>query len=168
MSIAVSVVIKPSRLVFALVGVICVGSALIGAAIGLECVGNLNTAARIACASACISVGLGGLCYAGHTRKTHRIDISGIGQIRLVETTALADPVFCRDLPVSVYSGEVVSLMDDSTLWPFLLMLRLRAEDGRTKTVIVLPDSLNEVGFRALSVACRWIVAHSGVEKSAG
>jgi hypothetical protein len=168
MSIAVSVVIRSSRLVFAMVGAICIGSALIGLAILRGWVGDLGFQARIMIAGACVCAGISGFCYARWTRKARHIDISGIGQIRLVETTAVADPAFSNSPPDSVYAGEVVSLMDDSTLWSFLLLLRLQAEDKRIRTVIVLPDSVDRAGFRALSVACRWIVAHSGAGNSAG
>jgi toxin CptA len=169
MSIAVSVVIKPSRLAFAMVGAICIGSALMGLAIGLgRGGGDIGIPMRVTLAVACIGAGFRGVYYAMRMRKAHHIDISGIGEMRLVETTALADPAFCDGAPDSMNAGEVVSLMDDSTLWPFLLLLRLQAEDKRISTVIVLPDSVGRAGFRALSVACRWIVAHSGATDAAG
>ncbi|HYD78440.1 MAG TPA: protein YgfX [Paucimonas sp.] len=162
MSIALSVVIKPSRLVLAMVGAICLGCASIGISIGFGLSGELHPAVRIVLACLCVCASIDGLWRAIRMGKTHHVDISGIGQIRLVETTALADPAFCGSPPDSVHAGELVSLMDDSTLWPFLLLLRLRTENGRIKTVIVLPDSADRAEFRALSVACRWIVAHSG------
>jgi toxin CptA len=168
MSIAVSVVIKPSRLAFAMVGAICIASALIGLIIGLGSIGNIGFPSRVALAIVCICAGIRGVYYATRMGKEHHIDISGIGQIRLVETTAVADPAFCNNAPGSANAGEVVSLMDDSTLWPFLLLLRLQAEDKRTRTVLVLPDSVDRAGFRALSVACRWVVAHSGASDSGG
>jgi toxin CptA len=168
MSIAVSVVIKPSRLAFAMVGAICIGSVLTGLAIGLGRVGDIGIPVRVTLAGACICAGFRGVYYAMRMRKAHHIDISGIGQMRLVETTALADPAFCDGAPDSMHAGEVVSLMDDSTLWPFLLLLRLQAEDKRISTVVVLPDSVGRAGFRALSVACRWIVAHSSAADAAG
>lgn len=161
MSIAVSVVIKPSRLVFAMVGAICVGSISIGLAVALGWSSELGMAVRLVVGGACICAGICGLSYATWTRKVHHIDISGIGQIRLVETTAVAEPAFCNYPPDSLRVGEVVSLMDDSILWPFLLLLRLQTEDKQIKTVIVLPDNIEHAKFRALSVACRWIGARS-------
>jgi hypothetical protein len=58
-------------------------------------------------------------------------------------------------------SGEVVQLMADSTIWPGLLLLRLRRQDLRVTSVLILPDCVAADGFRALSVACRWIAAHN-------
>jgi hypothetical protein len=89
------------------------------------------------------------------------IDISGIGQIRLVEDSALAARSFDNDSPNRNGDGEIVSLMDDSTLWPCLLILRLKAENQEVKVVFVLPDSVEKSAFKALSVACRWISMRS-------
>jgi toxin CptA len=63
-------------------------------------------------------------------------------------------------LPSSGSRGEIVRLMTDSTIWPGLLLLRLKSEDQRVTIVNILPDSIHGDGFRALSVACRWIAAH--------
>jgi hypothetical protein len=90
-------------------------------------------------------------------RKTAlRIDVTGLGQIRLVET--LPDAA-ARSLPWSDAVGEVVQLRQGSTLWPSLMVLRLQAVSGRVTTLILLPDSLSDDAFRALSVACRWIAS---------
>jgi len=168
MSIAVSVVIQPSRLALVLVGAICLGSALIGIVIGFGRVGELAPAMRYALAGACVIIGFGVFYYAMRAGKAHHIDISGIGQMRLAETTAVADPASNNARPDSLHVSEVVSLKDDSTLWPFLLVLRLENQEGRARTVIVLPDSVDRAGFRALSVACRWIFAHSGRNATVG
>lgn len=165
MSIAVSVVVKPSRLVFAMVGFICLISVLIGLAVAFGRIGEPGFTARTAFVCVTIGAAVRGLYYLKRMGKAHHIDISGIGQIRLVETTALADPAFCNEAPETMRAGVSVSLMDDSTLWPFLLLLRLQAEDGRITTLIVLPDTVDRPGFRALSVACRWIVAHRGPDR---
>jgi hypothetical protein len=116
---------------------------------------------RIAIAAACAAAGIAAFCYAAWSRKAHHIDISGNGQIRLMETTAVAGLVSGDNSMGRRRTGEVVSLMEDSTLWPCLMVLRLQAADRRIRTVIVPPDSVDRPGFRALSVACRWIAAHS-------
>ncbi len=54
-----------------------------------------------------------------------------------------------------------VHLLPDSTLWPHLLVLRLRSEDGGIRTVPILPDSTSRESFRALAAACRWLAARS-------
>ena len=85
-----------------------------------------------------------------------RIDVTRLGQIRLVET--LPDAA-AGSVPRSEAVGEVVQLCQGSTLWPSLMVLRLQAVSGRVTTLILLPDSLSDDAFRALSVACRWIAS---------
>lgn len=161
MSIAVSAVVKPSPVLCILTGAMIGGVAIIGLVIGFGRIGILDFTTRIAISAIVLLVAfLGALC-SGQTRKTHHIDISGIGQIRLVETNAVVAP---RTPSISLQrheGGEVVGLMADSTLWPFLLVLRLKTDDGRIKVLPVLPDSMGIGEFRALSVACRWIAAHN-------
>lgn len=89
-------------------------------------------------------------------RKSVRIDVTGIGQIRLVDTS--------RDAPVAstISSGvgvEVVQLLRDSTFWSSLMVLRLQSGSGRLRVLIILPDSMERSAFHALSVACRWVAA---------
>lgn len=160
MSIALSVVIKPSRLAFLLVGAICLSCVFVGVSIALSLTGEMSFAWRMLLCVICMAIGISGLHYASRKRTAHHIDISGIGQIRLVETTALVAPPRGDAPRAQEPLPATVRLMDDSTLWPFLMVLRLHTGQGRAKTVIVLPDSVGRADFKALSVACRWIVAH--------
>jgi len=57
--------------------------------------------------------------------------------------------------------GEIVRLMDASSLWPNLMFLHLQTESGRMVVLRILPDSVSPQEFRAISVACRWIAARS-------
>jgi toxin CptA len=155
MSIAVSAVVHPSRLLFAMVGVMAAGSALIGVAIGLGVIGDLSPVAR---ASACIItvfLSFFGFYHGVRHRKPIHIDISGTGQLRLTEVIATTP---CRDKywPHLEEIGEMATLMSDSTLLPHLLLLRLRTANG-IAVLPILPDSVSRDSFRALSVACRWI-----------
>jgi toxin CptA len=161
MSIAVSAVVKPSRLLLAMVGSMCVGVIFVGLMIGAGQLGNLALLPRLSVAATCIFPAVFAFFYTVQMRKTHHIDISGSGLIRLVETSALAtSPV---QSVASHWRGadEVVSLMANSTLWPYLLLLRLQAEDQRVTVLPILPDSIDKEGFRALSVACHWIAAQN-------
>lgn len=161
MTIAVSTVVKPSRILLAMSCGMYVGIIFIGWMVGSGQLGNLAFVYRIALAAVCLLMALAAFYYTVQTRKTHHIDISGIGQIRLGEYSALADSFFQADSSHGRDGGEVVNLMDDSTLWPFLLLLRLRSEDQRIKVLPILPDSVKDGEFRALSVAIRWIAAHN-------
>ncbi len=162
MSIAVSAVAKPSRVALGMIGTISIVTALIGILTGAGYVGELSFSARSSIALGCVGAGLWALCCARQIRKTHHIDISGIGQIRLAEDNVLAAASFSEIESHGRLAGEVVSLMDDSTLWSFLLILRFKGEDQQIKTLVVLPDSVDNDVFRTLSVACRWIAAHRG------
>jgi toxin CptA len=84
----------------------------------------------------------------------HQIDISGVGQIRLTVYQLMPGGVRA--------DGSLVTLMAGSTLWPGLLVLRLRAADGAVVVLPVLFDSVGAGLFRPLSVACRSIAARSG------
>jgi toxin CptA len=46
-------------------------------------------------------------------------------------------------------------LLPNSTVWPGLLLLGLRGDDGARCTLALLPDSVEAGQFRRLSVAVR-------------
>jgi toxin CptA len=87
-------------------------------------------------------------------RNSHRIDISGVGQIRLTVYQLMPAGGVCAD-------GILVTLTAGSTLWPGLLLLHLCAEDGDVVVLPILPDSVGAGLFRPLSVACRTIAARN-------
>jgi hypothetical protein len=91
--------------------------------------------------------------------KVCEIHVSGTGQIRL-QAVSRSDGPFREDAEYSVNQhGEPVRLLPVSTLWSWLLVLHLRHENGRTSILTILPDAVGKESFRALLVACRWIVA---------
>ena len=120
-------------------------------------VGELATPMRFIIAGSCLVAALSGFYWAAQTRKTFRIDISDIGQIRLEEYigagrfSSLAEAA----------KGNVVSLLPDSALWPHFLLLRLRGEDNQITVLPILRDCVGSEEFRALSIACRWIAAQN-------
>jgi toxin CptA len=129
MSIAVSVVVRPSRgLRIAHAGLCC--CVMASAAI---CPGML---ASVLCL---LSGALAGW-FGRPSAITRRVDISGVGQLRL-----------------AVYQnhGDTLHWLGGSTLWPRLLLLRLRDAAGRTQVLLVLPDSVAPAEWRALALACR-------------
>jgi toxin CptA len=160
MSIAVSAVVKPSRLLLLLTVGMCLLVFVIGALIAFNLLGELNPPISQGLGSGCMILALLAGFYAVHDRKTQLIDISGHGQIRLTEYKASAAP------SVHAVTGEgsvvcCVSIAANSTLWPALLLLRLQTDDQRIIVLPVLPDSVEEGGFRPLALACRWIAAHN-------
>jgi hypothetical protein len=155
MSIALSATIRPSRLLaglqFAMSAVLLSTSFwLVHSANPLGFSFSLHHVLAIICAIASFTLIVQPL----RRRTALRIDVTGLGQIRLVETLPDAE---AGSTPWSDTVGEVVQLRQGSTFWPSLMVLRLQVVSGRLTTLILLPDSLSDDAFRALSVACRWI-----------
>ena len=154
MSIALSVVVRPSfflRLMLAGFSLLAIGS---GVLLGGALAGNFS----YPLAGAGISYGAGLiLMYSLYqSGKTRRIDISDGGQIRLTVYQVMRDGDLRAGVGDETCSQEV-SLMAGSTLWPGLLLLLLRAGDGRLTILPVWPDSVAVTQFRPLAVACRAI-----------
>lgn len=156
MSIAVSADIKPSRLLLLITGSACLCVALMGVLMALWMPG-LSVLVRIVLAIACILAAAIALTLTLRGRKAIWLHISGTGQIRVVEHLAVASS---RAKPQVVKAG-LAQLLAGSTIWPGLLLLRLRLESGSVRTIPILSDSVSEDTFRALSVACRWLISHN-------
>ena len=136
MSIAVSVIVRPSPgLRVAHAGLCCCVMAS-----GAACPGVV---APLLCV---LAGGLGWLLGRPHG-IARQFDISGVGQLRLT---------------VQQQSGTL-RLLDGSTLWPDLLLLRLGSEDGSVQAVVVLPDSVARPELRALALACRAVAARAEI-----
>src|ERR1700693_3846171 len=56
---------------------------------------------------------------------------------------------------------DIVQMMPDSTLWPFLILLRLRLHNKKVIAVPFFQGDLPPELFRRLSVACRWIASRN-------
>ena len=146
MSIAVSAVITPSRLLrFALAGFV---AANLGAAVvlGLGLAGPFWL--PMAGAFACLLAGAALAAALTRSRKVRRIDISGLGQLRVTVQQGAGSHQTRTDL---------AELLSGSTVWPGLMVLRLRRADGVVDALTLLPDSVEPGQFRRLSVAIRYI-----------
>ena len=152
MSIAVSALVRPSRLL-----------AQLSVLMGILLILTLTLLERIAeepwhhaLAIVCAIVSGMMVLFPCRSRKAVRIDITGIGQIRLVDTSLVTDAALTQP---SGSAGEVVQLLRSSTFWSSLMVLHLQSDSGRTTVLIILQDSMDDEAFRSLSVACRWIAA---------
>ncbi len=147
MSIAVSVVVRPSRLLrLALLAYGAAHAACAAAVAGAQG-GVMRAPAPLA--GACLLAAALAWRRALRPEMTLQIDVSGLGEIRLTVQ---------HKLGTTPADGAPLRLLPGSTLWPRLLLLLLSADDGRRQAVVlVLPGSVAPAQFRALSVALRVI-----------
>ena len=163
MSIATSVVVHPSRILS--LSLVVFGFLLL-ATVALLInfpVDDSDLVFRQSLMLLCAAAAIYSFLYAARYRKIFFIDISGNGVIHLRQTdqVAIPEPVQCIHNPQD--RGELVQLHRDSTLWSMLLLLRFQSANGYVRSVIVLPDSLNEASFRKLYIACHWIAGKNPV-----
>lgn len=159
MSIAVSAIIRPSRILsgfilgmaglFILISV-AVFTGQLGefAGYGTEIVGITNL---------CMALFL--LFIYFREQKTFQIDISGIGKIRIREIKE-ARKVYLSEADDINQSREEFHIIKGSTVWPSVLFLWLESNSGSKIMIRVFSDSVKKDEFRALYVACRWIATH--------
>ncbi len=151
MSIAVSAVIQPSKLLLSLVGGMSVISLGIAVLVATGFIGSLSPLARVFLAVMCASVAIA--VFLREKRKTqYVIHISGVGQIRLRTGSNIEHAI------VDGAEDEIVHLLPASTIWSGLLLLHLQNDLQQRTVVTVLRDTVSAESFRALLVACRWIV----------
>ena len=166
MSIAVSAIVRPSSGLRRLRMLFC--TCVMASA--LWCDGGLA-------AALCVASGAAGWLACYGNRSVYRIDISGVGQIRLTlyrkagrnnavqENDQLAGLGVGLDVGLSAddnaddNAGVTVRLLAGSTLWPALLLLRLQAEDGPVVSLLIVSDSVARNDYRALALATRAIAA---------
>ncbi len=161
MSIAVSAVIRPSRLMQVVVILFCAVLFATAVLLWLRLTGKIPDSVLGVLTLVCVGAGCAVFFIACARKKFYRLDISGNGQIRLSEyrpTASASKSDRCEDIDGS---SEVVQLLRDSTLWPMLLLLRLQSHTGRVTIVPVFPDSTERRAFRAVCVACHWIAAQN-------
>ncbi|MTV37770.1 protein YgfX [Duganella radicis] len=129
MSIAVSVIVRPSRgLRIAHAGLCCCVMASAAA-----CPGAVAS-------SLCLLAGALAWRFGRPPAIARRLDISGVGHVRLA---------------VYQHQDGALRLLEGSTLWPRLLLLRLGDQAGGAQVLAVLPDSVARHHWRALALACR-------------
>ena len=146
MSIAVSAIVRPS----VCLRLLSAGMACCAIAVGAALAGGIGGAflAPLAGAGASALAGVVCLLFPCQNRKPRRIDISGVGQIRA--TVYL-------DMGGAGEGADGVGLLPGSTLWPGLLLLRLRRDDGGVLVLALWPGNVGAGAFRPLAVACRAI-----------
>lgn len=144
MSIAVSAVIVPSRLLRRVL--LCFGLANLGAGAALGAGLAQPFWLPWLGAGACLLAGTLLLCAPAALPKVRRIDISGLGQLRLTVQQGIG---------ANAATAAPMRLWPGSTVWPGLMVLRLRGDDGADMRIALLPDSVEPGQFRRVSVAIR-------------
>jgi len=161
MAIAVSVVVRPSRVLLFSVAIMAATVVLAAFFILFACNQDFSLGQHLQILA--IAPTLAGMAVFRQYqhRKTFHIDISGIGQIRLTQYSGVSAFHDKTDLALDGPRGRLVQLSRDSVLWSQFLLLRLKPEQGAIISIPVLIDSVSGSGFARLSVACRWIAAQS-------
>ena len=140
MSIAVSALVRPSliqRFVWGGCGLAFLASAL---AVGLAASVHVRLAPLVALALA--AAGSAVLRAAVVRPKTHQIDISGTGDLRVTVQQDVGLPP----------EGNAV-LLPGSVIWPMLMVLRHAAPGTGPRVLCVWRDSVDAAAWRALAVA---------------
>lgn len=157
MSIALSVVVGPSR-IHRLLLLGC-GLAQSGAAfaVGLAAPARFPLAPWLALVLAATAAVL--MRSAARTPKTHRIDISGTGELRV---TVQQD---VRDGQAAGSAAEAPALLLPGSLaWPALVLLRYARPGLPVGVLTVWRDSVDPAAWRALAVALGVIGRRCGGE----
>ena len=144
MSLAVSARVAPSRSLRTMLALFALANLV--AAIVVAFITPQRIAGATLCAVFFLVAGLLALHGCVSATKTHQIDVSGTGAIRLtVQQKVRADVV--------APSGIVVMLLPETLVWPHILLLHLSDVHGKRMVVPVLRDSLPQPDYRALRVA---------------
>lgn len=155
MSIAVSAFVRPSRTARCLLAgwglAQCAAAWAVVSAVPLRFAG----AAPIASLLGAAGLILGGMAL--RRPKTHRIDISGTGELRVTVQQDLRMPRPVRHAPAGDASGTdgaPLALLSGSVLWPGLMVLRLGGtKRGLPVWLPIWRDSLDRDAWRTLAVA---------------
>ena len=145
MTIAVSVLVRPSRILayLFLLFVLLINVVLLSVVYSI--VANVFVISLFSLTAGAGSVLL--LLKFHRSQKECRLHVSNSGQIILHSTQSLHEP-------------QIVVLSKSSTLWQQMMLLHLRAVDGSLYTIVVLPDSVEVNAFRGLLVAMHYMSKH--------
>lgn len=145
MSIAVSALVRPSRIQRVVWGGCGLAQCAAALAVGLLAPGRFLWPPWVALALA--AAGIAVLAAAAARAKTHQIDISGTGDLRVT----VQQDVGGRD--GSGEPGGHAALLPGSVIWPMLMLLRYAAPGTGPRTLAVWRDSVDAATWRALAVA---------------
>ncbi len=167
MTIAVSAVIRPSRLSLFLYLLFALNLCMTAVLLFYRLESFLGFMQRLAVAAVCVIPVFALLIHVFRSRNIVRIDISGNGQIRLFHTKRSAHAFqFQNNFEINRNDYELVRLLGDSTLWPYYMSLRLQSDMGKIFVVPIFPDSIDQPLFRSLLVALRCVKHYDDPEQT--
>lgn len=157
-AIAISAFVAPSRRLRLALG----GAALVhlGAAVHIAAVAPERLAFAFPCALFFLLAAAFLLHGCASLTKTHQIDVSGTGTVRLTVQQKVG-------AGTAVDAAAAVRLLPGSLFWPQLMLLRLGDTGGRQWVVPVLRDSLAPDEYRALRVAFGTLCGRTVTSESA-
>jgi toxin CptA len=145
MSIAVSALVRPSRIQRCVWGGCGLAQCVAALAVGLLAPERFLLTPVVALALA--GAGAAVLRAAALRPKTHRIDISGTGDLRVTVQQGVGG----RDGDAPSDGGAV--LLPGSVIWPMLMLLRHAVPGAAPQVLSVWRDSVDAAAWRALAVA---------------
>jgi hypothetical protein len=159
MSLALSVLVKPSRAQRRLLAAGGLGYGAAAFLIAIDPVHYLGATA-LAAASGLVAVILLG--SAACRPKTHQIDISGTGEVRVTVQQDVGPPHAGTGRGGV---GEPGRLLPGAVVWPLLMSLRYGGQDGGARALIVWRDALDGASWRALAVALVAVGRRGGADR---
>jgi len=154
MSIAVSAFVRPSRTARRLLAGWGLAQCAAAWAVGWAAPARFAGAVLIAALLAGAGVVVAGAAL--RRPKTHRIDISGTGELRVTVQQDVRMPRPGRQAvagDVADRDAAPLALLPGSVLWPGLMVLRLGAAGEPARVLPVWRDSVDVHAWRALAVA---------------
>ena len=142
MSIALSAVIHPSRLLRAFLAAWATACTAAGLLLVSEHGARFHGAWWLA--AACLGAAALAWRSVTATAKVRRIDISGLGQIQLSVKQSLG---------TAPQQSEPMKLLPGSTIWPSLQILLLRGDSDKVMALPILHDSVAAGAFRQIAVS---------------
>jgi toxin CptA len=153
MSIAVSALVRPSRIQRLVWGGCGLASGASAVAVGLLTPEHFLCSPLVALALA--GAGAAVLAAAAGHAKTHQIDISGTGDLRVTVQQGVGGRDAGQMGEPTGHARQSVRavLLPGSVVWPMLMLLRHAVPGARARVVAVWRDSVDADTWRALAVA---------------
>jgi len=157
MSIALSVVVHPSRNLQIIAGLF--STCLIVVAASLAGSASIQLSLRLVLVAVCLATAIFNF-FALRTvaGRKWQLQIGAAGGIHCNPLPLPDEVLHDSGSPIN----KVYYLAPGTVIWPHLLIIRLRRlNDDNMINLVVLSDAVGKDDFRRLAIACRWIIAQA-------